>query len=231
MKYPYTCTRGTITYVTSDGYECGREWFSLHRHNRGRFVRAVCEMEEEGLLRDASWSLDGNWRPVDGHVRVALGGSVTGSTSYAFNGSSVTCHALTDTHGHVSLVKQSATAYEFLGLHSLICDGLLTAARGRDDINKERSINSITCSYSLHGEEGLLAFPIDIGVTYLGEERLTIAAGEFDVELTRFRGYLILWEGGPHDAEIKTPVYAGISPPDGGSCAFGTHAGVAVSRV
>ena len=74
MKYPYTCTRGTITYVTSDGYECGREWFSLHRHDRGRFVRAVCEMEEEGLL----------------------------------------------------------------------------------------------------------AFPIDIGVTYLGEERLTVAAGEFD---------------------------------------------------
>ena len=180
MKYPYTCTRGTITYVTSDGYECGRERFSLHRHDRGRFVRAVCEMEEEGLLRDASWSLDENWRPVDGHVRVALGGNVTGSTSYAFNGSSVTCHALTDTHGQVSLVKQSATAYEFLGLHSLICDGLLTAARGRDDINRERGINSITCSYSLHGEEGLLAFPIDIGVTYLGEERLTVAAGEFD---------------------------------------------------
>lgn len=180
MKYPYTRTRGTIRYVTSEGFECGREWFSLHRHDRGRFVRAVCEMEEDGLLRDASWSLDRNWRPIDGHVRVILDGKVTGSTSYSFDGSSVACHAHTDTHGHVSAVKHSDRTYEFLGLHALICDGLLTAARGRDDVNRERSINSITCSYSLHGEEGLLAFPIDIGVAYCGEERLTIAAGEFD---------------------------------------------------
>lgn len=189
MKYPYTCTRGTVTYLTSDGHECGREWFSLHSHERGRFVNAVCEMEEGGLLRDASWTLDKNWRPVDGHVRVTLGGRIGGSTSYAFDGSSVTCHALTETHGHVSLVKQSATAYEFLGLHSLVCDGLLTAVRGRDDLNKERSINSITCSYSLHGEEGLLAFPMDIGVTYCGEERLAVAAGEFEAHkfLVRWR--------------------------------------------
>ena len=52
-----------------------------------------------------------------------------------------------------------------------------------------------------------------------------------DLELTRFRGYLILWEGGPHDAENKTPVFAGISRADGGFGAFGTRAGVAVPRV
>lgn len=51
------------------------------------------------------------------------------------------------------------------------------------------------------------------------------------VELTLFRGYLILWEGGPHDTETKTPVYAGSSPADGRSGTFGTHAGVAVSGI
>ena len=44
------------------------------------------------------------------------------------------------------------------------------------------------------------------------------------LELTRFRGCLILWEGGPHDAENKTPVFAGISRTDGGFGAFGTRA-------
>ena len=34
------------------------------------------------------------------------------------------------------------------------------------------------------------------------------------LELIRFRGHLILWEGGIHHAEIKTAVCAGVPAPD-----------------
>ena len=45
-----------------------------------------------------------------------------------------------------------------------------------------------------------------------------------ELELTRFRGCLILWEGGSHDAENKTPVFAVISPTDGCPGSFGAQA-------
>jgi hypothetical protein len=51
------------------------------------------------------------------------------------------------------------------------------------------------------------------------------------VELTRFRGYLTLWRGGIHDAEIKTPVCAGVPATDDRAGSRRPDAGVAVSRV
>jgi transposase len=51
------------------------------------------------------------------------------------------------------------------------------------------------------------------------------------VELTRFRGHLILWEKGVCDAEESPAVPAGVPASDGGVGAFGTYAGVAVAGV
>ena len=180
MAYPYTRTTGTVTYTGGGGTPCGQEWFSVHNCEGRRFVRAVCEMDEDALLRDTSWSLDENWRPIDGHVRIALNGKVSGSTWYAFDGNSVTCHARTNSHGDITQVRQSDRAYEFLGLHPLVCDGMLTAVRGCNAPNEERIVNAITCSYSQNGETELIALPIEIGVTYLTQERISVPAGDFD---------------------------------------------------
>ncbi len=180
MSFPYPRLEGQISYRLADGGARGREWFSIHRHPGGRTVRAMCEMDAEALIRDTSWSLDPQWRPVEGHVRVTLKGVLAGSTWYAIDGNVCRCRALTATHGHVDQVLTSASPFLFLGLHPLIGDGLLAAACGLEQPGIERTINAVTCSYSPNGERELLALPIAIGVTYVGGERLTVPAGEFE---------------------------------------------------
>lgn len=189
MNFPYTRIAGTVSYVRHDGFVRGREWFSLHAHANGnRVVRAECEMVEEKLVRDTSWSLDPQWRPMEGYVRITLDGVVAGSTWYTFSGNTVHCEARTPVYGRASQVRTSPTPYEFLGLHPLIGDGLICAIRGRDQPGVERRVNSITCSYSPNGEKELLALPIEIGVTYLAPERITVPAGTFDAHK-----YAISW--------------------------------------
>ncbi|MCB2109226.1 MAG: hypothetical protein KDE14_16060, partial [Rhodobacteraceae bacterium] len=179
MNFPFRKIDGVVDYVQHDGVARGREWFSMHRYAGGRVFRACCQMNQEALIRDATWTMDDAWRPLDGHVRVILDSKIIGSTWYAFDGNSVRCEARTSAHGHVSQTQISDRPYEFLGLHPLLADGLLGAARGRTDPGRERFIRSITCSYSQNGETELLALPIDIGVAYLGDEQLSVPAGTF----------------------------------------------------
>jgi hypothetical protein len=182
MTFPHPRIDGTVDYVHADGSDRGREWFSLHRYPGGRVIRAMCQMNREALIRDASWTVDEGWRPVDGHVRVILGGRIVGSTWFAFDGAVVRCEGRTAAQGDISQVRTSDQPYAFLGLHPLVADGLIAAARGRDRPGSERMIHSITCSYAQNGETGLLALPIDIGVTYVGRESLTVPAGTFDAD-------------------------------------------------
>lgn len=180
MSFPYPRIEGTVSYLKNGADEIGREWFSLHRLPTGRAIRALAEMDAEKLIRDTSWTVDANWHPVEGHVRVMLNGVLAGSTWFAFDGTKVHCRARTATHGDVEQVRVSDRPYQFLGLHPLVGDGAIAAVRGRDQPGAERMINSITCSYSTNGERELLALPITIGLTYVGPERLTVPAGTFD---------------------------------------------------
>jgi len=182
-SFPYRTVSGEVSYKRGDVGERGREWFILHAHPNGRrVVRATCEMDDEKLVRDTSWTVDEKWHPIEGHVRCVIDGQLAGSTWYKFDGNVVTCEAQTAQHGRVSQQRTSDRPYEFLGLHPLIGDGLIAAVRGRDRPGEERVINSITCSYSPNGEKDLLALPIEIGLTYLGPEKLTVPAGTFDAQ-------------------------------------------------
>lgn len=179
---------GKIVYTGPQGVR-GREHFSINVREGGRTVRAYCEIYEDGLERDASWTLDQNWEPVEGHVRCILGGRLAGSSWYRFTDTHVECESLTDGCGRIS--QQLPGKRSYLGLHPLIGDGLVAAARGTDAPGVERHIESVTCSYSTNGEVGLLALPISIGVTYVGEEAVTVPAGTFHA-----RHFKIRWQ--PH---------------------------------
>lgn len=182
MTFPFLRIDGTVDYVRNDGVATGREWFSLHHHPGGRVVRAMCQMNDEALIRDTTWTLDQGWRPIDGHVRVILDGRIVGSTWFRFDGATVRCEGRTASHGDISQLRASDRPYEFLGLHALVADGLVAAVRGRNLPGTERIIHGITCSYSRNGETELLALPIDIGVIYVGREHVTVPAGIFDAD-------------------------------------------------
>ena len=167
---------GRIEY-RKQGALYGHERFGIDVRADGRTIRAYCEIDEGHLTRDASWTLDAAHRPVEGHVRVVQNGSLVGSSWYCFTGEGAQCESRTAYLGRAS--QQVPGRVDYLGLHPLVGDGMIALARGTDAPGEARIIPSITCSYDLNGETGLVALPIDIAVTYTGKDEITVPAGTF----------------------------------------------------
>ena len=188
---------GRIVYGHADG-DKGREDFAIDVRASGRTIRAYCEMEEDQLTRDASWTVGVDGLPVEGHVRVVLGGDLVGSTWFRFTDTETECESLTKRMGRTSQRLPGRRSY--LGLHPLIGDGLIAAVRGHDSPGEERMIDSVTCSYDINGETGLIALPIGIAVTYVGPDEVTVPAGTFEAD-----HYLLRWQ--PHWPAAKLWVH------------------------
>ena len=80
--------RGRIVYLhqaESPPVERGREWFSYTFHEDGNLtVRSQCEIdkgivEDRTVLRDVVYTVDRDFKPVDGYVRLQLDGAYLGS--------------------------------------------------------------------------------------------------------------------------------------------------------
>lgn len=179
---------GRVLYRRGDEI-AGNEEFDIDVRDNGRTIRSYCEMAEGGLTRDASWSLDAEHWPVEGHVRVVQNGEMVGSSWYHFDGEVTECESLTARLGRSSQRLPGRARY--LGLHPLVGDGMIALSRGKDAPGEFRTIESVTCSYDINGESWLVALPIQIEVAYVGEDRVEVPAGTFDAD-----HYLLRWQ--PH---------------------------------
>jgi len=180
---------GLIAYNHVEGVK-GRERFGIDvRADGTRTIRAYCEMGEGDLTRDASWTLDAGHRPVEGSVRVVQDGRLTGSAWYHIKDNETHCEALTDRLGRSSQVL--AGRCDYLGLHPLVGDGMIALAAGTDKPGVRQVIPSVTCSYDINGETSLVALPIEIAVTYEGEDEIEVPAGRFSAHR-----YALQWQ--PH---------------------------------
>lgn len=180
---------GQIGYNHADGAK-GRERFGIDvRADGTRTIRAYCEMGEGDLTRDASWTLDAAHRPIEGQVRVVQDGTLTGSSWYHVKESETHCESLTSRMGRTSQVLSGRCDY--LGLHPLVGDGMIALAVGTHAPGVQHTIPSVTCSYDINGETSLVALPIEIAVTYVGEEEVEVPAGRFAANR-----YALQWQ--PH---------------------------------
>ncbi|WP_416908046.1 MAG: hypothetical protein ACMVO5_00060 [Polymorphobacter sp.] len=178
---------GRIGYFGPDG-ETGREWFEMVRHADGRTLRAFCEMDDLGLSRDVTMLLDGAHRPVDAFVRVIRGGEVLGSTLFLADGARLRCVGRI---GGADVLEDAALSgpIGYLGLHPLVGDALIALARGVSRPGEFVDVPCFTNSQAPAGDEGLRAMPVTIGVAYLGEETVEVAAGRFAA-----RAYGLRWK-------------------------------------
>lgn len=176
----------------------GREDFDIDVRDNGRTIRAYCEMEEGALTRDASWSLDAEHWPVEGHVRVVQNGEIVGSSWYHFEEDWTECESLTGRLGRNS--QRLPGRAQYLGLHPLVGDGLIALSRGTDSPGEFRTIDSVTCSYDVNGESWIVALPIAIDVAYVGSEEVEVPAGTFAAER-----YALRWQ--PHWPDAHLWVY------------------------
>ncbi|MGA0055023.1 MAG: hypothetical protein ACO3JI_08340 [Steroidobacteraceae bacterium] len=170
---------GTITYFGPSG-ESGREWFEMIPHAAGRTLRALCRMDDVDVWRDVSICLDDNSRPRDAHIRVVQGGIVRGSMSYSTTPNALLYHGMTEEHGSVNERISLSAPLDYLGLHPLVGDALISCQRGQDKAGVFRTVRGYTNSKSANGETGLLAYPSAIEVAFVGMETVQTAAGIFD---------------------------------------------------
>lgn len=169
---------GQIGYFGPAG-ETGRERFEIVPHPGGCTVRAFCEMDDLGLTRDVTLSLDTEGRPRDAFVRVIRHGSTLGSALFIVDEEAVLCEAVTAELGRVSQRRPIAAPLAYLGLHPLVCDGLIALSRGTGRPGEFIAVDIVTNSVSPSGEQGLIAIPSVIDAAYLGEETIDVPAGRF----------------------------------------------------
>lgn len=177
---------GTIGYLT-DGRDTGRERFEILHHADGHVLRAVCEIDDEALLRDVTLAMDADWRARDGFCRIVKAGIPYATMWFDIGDDSVRMAARVGTRAR-NVTLPTPTRIPYLGLHPLQGDALIAAIRGTEDPGRFIGIAAVTNSVSPNGDEACGAVPLRIDVAYLGREAISVVAGDFVA-----RRYAIRW--------------------------------------
>jgi hypothetical protein len=193
---------GRVVYIgDGDGrgpVERGRESFTVSVHGNGhRTIQARCEIDDSAVLRHVHYTVDANWRPLDAHIRLDVGGQFMGSGwfDWAADGSA-TCETKMAAGGRVSQ-RIGATAGEegfgavSFGAHPVACDvwhlgahlNLSAHERQPGQVRPHRAWMS---SLLPNGASGPLLSTMQFGVEDLGTETLTVPAGTFETRHVRY---------------------------------------------
>lgn len=179
---------GRIAYRDADGRETGRERFELLHHDGGTNFRALCEMDDEALLRDVTMALDRDNRPIDGFCRILRSGRPHAALCFAIDGRQVDVAGRVE-GGPFQQMRLSAPApIDYLGLHPLQGDALVVAHRGDSEPGRFLPVRSVTNSVSPNGDEACGAALLSIEVAFQGIEDLDVTAGRF-----RARRFALRW--------------------------------------
>lgn len=171
---------GVIGYFTSTGEPTGRERFALSHHADGsRTLRAQCELDDLGVVRDCVLALDPEWRPTEAYVRTMARGAHAGSAWFRFADDGAYCHGVAADGAPFGQHEPTAGRAPFFGTHSLVNDGWLARLARPAQGEPVLMADLPACSLAADG-----ATPprIELGsatVSYLGDEEITVAAGSF----------------------------------------------------
>lgn len=189
MPIPHVRIRGKIHY-TSDkpdrkGQERGREYFTITMHTDGRrTLRAYTEIDDApNVMRDVTLSLGPDKKPTDCFVRLSVGDKTVGSSWFRFTADEAECEGFTVAEGRVSQRFALKEPLAGFGTHPIQADAWLT---GIVDISRGPHFhvhqNVMMCSLDHRGATGpvLMPHPIGVRLSFVGRERITVAAGTFD---------------------------------------------------
>lgn len=187
--------RGRIRYTSKKpdrlDHERGREWFAFTHHADGAVtLRAQCEIEEPAptVLRDIVYSLDAQGRPFDCLVRLTVGDAFMGSGLVRFDHAAglAHCHSHSPTLGVVDQRLPLPPLLDGFGTHPIVGDGYLTRCMDVTAGPHGRSISVLLPSADHRGATPPLLARVVIDLDYLGDERVTVAAGSFDCRRFQF---------------------------------------------
>lgn len=184
---------GKILYTSRkpgrEGEERGREHFTFTSHADGkRTMRAICEIEEPSptVLRDITYSLDENDKPMDCFVRLTVGDEYMGSGWIRMVEGAIECESYSPSSGRMSQRLETKGAYDGFGTHPIAGDAYMTKIMDRSRGPHKRSLRVFVPSPDHRGATPPQLAEVHIELEYVGEEKVTVQAGTFDSYHYRF---------------------------------------------
>ena len=193
LQRDHRSIRGTIRYTSKKpermDEERGREYFMINVHADGRRTCiAHSEIDDRpSVMRDATYSLDGDWYPTDCFVRLTVGDQFMGTGWFRFGPDFAECETFTVPEGRVTQRMATSGRLVTFQNHAIVCDAwhtrLYDISRGPGTIGIDEIL---LCSPDHRGATGPMLFKIGIGIEYVGEEPIEVEAGNFDALHFRF---------------------------------------------
>jgi hypothetical protein len=183
---PKTLT-GRIVHLKEGGEQWGRERFSMSVWDKGRAMRAVTEFDDRKVMREASWSVGADWSAREAFTREVIDGELMSHCWFRVDGETVDCEAFSKAMGRVSQRLEVGRRVDYLGLHTILADVLVAAARGCTEPGVEKPVTCVTNSVGDYGVGGYYAQAVSPLVTYIGPDEIDVRAGRFTGEHFRVR--------------------------------------------
>ncbi len=205
--------RGRILYTSKKpemlDQPRGQEWFQFTHHADGSTVfRATCEIEEPSptVLRDIIYHLDGEGRPRDLHVHLTVGDRFMGSGwlhhEPGAGGGRIECESYGPSIGRISQTVDYEGAIDGFGTHPIAGDGYMTRCMDLSRGPHRRMARAFLPSPDHRGATPPLLAEVNIGLEYVGQETITVAAGTFDCNHFRY-----VDDEGPGMGGVQHPHY------------------------
>lgn len=186
---PHETIHGRLQYTSGKperlGAERGREHFTITKHQDGRrTLRAHCEIDDPpNVLRDVILTLDADWVTRDAFVRLSVGDRTLGSTWFRFTDRFAECEGVLRDRGRISERVDYDRPVELFGTHPIQGDAWHLQSIDRSGGPCIKTFDRFLMSSLDHrGATGpsLVWHEAGLRVEFVGEERVTVAAGTFD---------------------------------------------------
>lgn len=181
--------RGKLEYITDGVGVTGREWFTITTHTDGaRTLRALTAMDDDKVLRDVTFSVTPDWKPLDCFIRLTINDRFQGSGWFRFTDTTAECESFTADGGRISQVWPVEGRIPLFVNHSVAADAWVGAVF---DLKRKDEVQSfyprLASSPLGNGGSGpmlgntttVTPEPGRLDLKYLGEEDVTVPAGTF----------------------------------------------------
>ena len=199
-----------LQYRYDDSGESGREWITLTAESSGaRTVRALCELDDVGLRRDATITYAPGFKAQDGYIHMDQHGSFLGAGWYRFGSHHVALEAETASEGRVSQRMDFDEPIGLFAPHPVFLDGWHATHHDPDGARVQDLRKCITSSPLWHGASGPLICVQHRRIERLADEEVTVQAGTFACESYHLiphapnRPPIKFWVHGPHKIFVK----------------------------
>lgn len=177
-----------IDYLSADGTKRGQEPCTVTVHGDGhRTIRARSEIYDTEILRDVTYTVDENYRPVDAFIRVTVQNKFVGSSWFRFPGSIAECEGFTAAEGRISQrLGLSKPAPSFI-THAVATDVWHCANIKKNPSSGPQLIDAVPgCSPLPNGASGPMLGLWSKRAEYVGIEDIEVPAGTFEAEHVRY---------------------------------------------